>query len=264
MAKRFTDTEIWEKEWYMSLSSKHKLLIRFLFDKCDASGVWSPNWVLATAYIGEKVCAEDLNFFGERVEFLRNGKVFICDFVLFQYGELSEKCPPHKKIIALLKNHGIFERVTKGIAYPNVRVQEKEEEEDKDKEEETVKEKDKEEEKERKPRAKKNEHLQVEIVYPFNTDSFMQIWGHWKQYKLDQFSFRYKPIGEQAVLQELARLASGSEEKAMEIIKQSMAHGWKGFFELKTTNNGQSANNTQPNFQSAFAKLDAMYSPDRK
>jgi len=133
MAKRFTDTEIWDKEWFMALSPKHKCLVRYIFDKCDVAGIWSPNWTLASAYIGESVSIDDVAYFGSQVEFLGR-RIFIVDFIQFQYGTLSEKCKPHLKIISLLKKYGLYERVLKGYTYPIERVEEKDMEEEEEKE----------------------------------------------------------------------------------------------------------------------------------
>ena len=68
MAKRFTDTDLWDKEWFSTLSCKHKCLIRFLFDKCDQSGVWSSNFALASVYIGETVTEYDIEILSSRVK----------------------------------------------------------------------------------------------------------------------------------------------------------------------------------------------------
>ena len=116
MAKRFTDTDLWDKEWFMSLSCKHKCLVRFIFDKCDQAGVWSANWALASAYIGDRVTHDDLSALSGRIEQIGANKYFIPDFIEFQYGQLTESCRPHKKIISLLQKHGLYERVLKG--YP--------------------------------------------------------------------------------------------------------------------------------------------------
>jgi hypothetical protein len=129
MAKRFTDTDLWDKEWFSTLSCKHKCLIRFLFDKCDQSGVWSSNFALASVYIGETVTEYDIEILSSRVKKIGEKKYFIIDFIEFQYGVLSPACKPHIKIIGLLEKHNIDSKgYTKGIQ----RVQE----EDKDKEEE--------------------------------------------------------------------------------------------------------------------------------
>ena len=138
MAKRFTDTEIWEKEWYMLLSPKHKCLVRFIYDRCDAVGVWAPNWIMATMFIGEKVGMEDLAQIdeGNQFEVLENGKVFIPDFCAFQYGELKPSCKPHVKYIRDLKKHKLFERVSKGYSKGINTLEEKEKDKEKEKEKE--------------------------------------------------------------------------------------------------------------------------------
>lgn len=128
--KRFTDTEIWDKEWFMLLRPVHKCLMKYLHDKCDNAGIWSPNWPLASAHISEQVSADDLEGLGDQVELMPNGKVFIPSFIEFQYGELSENCIPHRKVISLLKKHNLFERVY--IPYSKGSHTLKEEEEDKE------------------------------------------------------------------------------------------------------------------------------------
>lgn len=139
MSKRFCDTDLWDKEWFMALSCKNKCLIKFLFDKCDAAGVWSANWALASSYIGEPVTEKDLeNGLQDRVIKMSPGKFFLVEFIEFQYGTISENCKPHLKIIQLINKHGIILSKTIGYTYPIHRVEEKEEEkeEDKDKEKE--------------------------------------------------------------------------------------------------------------------------------
>ena len=36
MAKRFVDTELWQKEWFQYLTLKQKVLVKYLFENCDA------------------------------------------------------------------------------------------------------------------------------------------------------------------------------------------------------------------------------------
>lgn len=77
------------------------------------------------------------------------------------------------------------------------------------------------------------------IVNPFS-EAFIDTWDNWKAYRWDEHKFKYKGVfSEQAALMELNRIAHGLEETAISVIKQSMAYGWKGFFELKNNGNGQ-------------------------
>lgn len=134
MAKRLTDTDIWDKEWFMKLSPKLKCLVKFVRDKCDLAGVWNPNWELAKIYIGDVVTEKELIEIdnGQQFAKLGNGKIFCIDFINFQNGKLSNKSPIHIKILSLLENHGIpypypiNTLLNRGIVIVDVVVKEKE------------------------------------------------------------------------------------------------------------------------------------------
>ena len=122
MPKRFTDTDIWEKEWFMSLSPDHKCLVKYVRDKCDIAGVWKPNYTLASYVIGSKVTEEILLGIDEGKQFqkLPDNKILCVDFVRFQYGsELNPNSPIHKKVLDILErydiNYGVKEIENKSI-----------------------------------------------------------------------------------------------------------------------------------------------------
>jgi hypothetical protein len=75
---------------------------------------------------------------------------------------------------------------------------------------------------------------------PFS-EKFLEEWIIWKNYKKHEFKFLFKSIEtEQAALNDLVKKSGGNETIAREIIHQSIANGWKGFFHLKENSNGQS------------------------
>ncbi len=121
----------------MKLSPKHKCLWRYITERCDQAGVWEPNYALASLYIGETVTPVDMKILDSHVEVLPSGKVFIPDFINFQYGQLSEKSPAHKPVFrAIIKNslsNRVFNRVSNTL---QEKEEYKEEEEVKEKEEE--------------------------------------------------------------------------------------------------------------------------------
>jgi hypothetical protein len=130
--KRFTDIEIWDKEWFMDLSPKLKCLVRYLFDKCDPSGVWNPNWKLASMHIKDQVTEADLKGLPkDQYEMLPGGKIFLPDFISFQYGFLSEKSPAHKPIFKAIEKNRLADRVF-GRLSNNLQEKDKEMEEDKE------------------------------------------------------------------------------------------------------------------------------------
>jgi hypothetical protein len=138
MAKRFTDTCKWKDSWFQDLPTKYKLFWVYLLDDCDAAGLWKPNVRLACFQIGEPFEEAELKrVFSERIDITESGYWFIKKFIIFQYGELSEACHPHKSIIKLLKSHKI-KGYWKGTN--TLQEQEQEQEQEKVKEKEQVKE----------------------------------------------------------------------------------------------------------------------------
>src|SRR4051812_5975783 len=98
---------------------------------------------------------------------------------------------------------------------------------------------------------------------PFS-ENFLNDWDLWKKFKKDELNFSYKTVlSEQAAINELVHLSKGEESAAKKIIHQSIANGWKGFFELRTENNGNSRGFRKPGGEaestlSAFEKIDRM------
>lgn len=124
MAKRFADTEIWQKEWFLKLSLKHKMLIKFLFDNCDCAGIYEPNFTLLSFYLGEPVNASDFEEL-KQVRRLENGNYFIEDFINFQYNtdisSLNPKFSVHKGIIKQLEKNNIT--LAQPLPNPSVKVE---------------------------------------------------------------------------------------------------------------------------------------------
>ena len=139
MPKRFTDTGIWvDKPWFAELTPPEKCAWFFIKDRCDSTGVWTPHYKMGDIMIGEKIDWEKLlEKLNNNIEILPNGKWWLVDFCSYQYGTLTPTCKPHKAYIEILKKHGLYDRVCKGI----YTLQEKEK--DKELEKELEKEKDK-------------------------------------------------------------------------------------------------------------------------
>lgn len=87
----------------MELKPKVKCLVKLVRDKCDFLGIWNPNWGLASRYIGEKVCENDLLSIDQGRQFvkMKDGKIYCIGFVEFHYGKISENPPPGARISAI-------------------------------------------------------------------------------------------------------------------------------------------------------------------
>ena len=116
MSKRFVDTELWDKRWFMLLTTKQKCLVKYVRDKCDLAGIWDCNYQLASVYIGEAVTENELLSIdeGKQFEKIADEKIYCSGFIEFQYGQtLNEQSPIHKKVMDILDKYGIEYKVRK-------------------------------------------------------------------------------------------------------------------------------------------------------
>lgn len=105
--KRFTDTEKWNNPNFRRLSEPYKLLYLFLLDACDNAGVIHVDVERFSFILGHSFTLEAIKEnLGDKVLFFKD-KMALVGFVRFQCGELSIKCHPHKRVIELLKKHGL-------------------------------------------------------------------------------------------------------------------------------------------------------------
>ena len=152
MAKRFTDTNIWDDPWFRKLAPKYKEFWRYLYEKCDYAGIWKKDFEMASFLIGEEIKEEEvLRLFNtkekQRIVILNDEKWFIPQFIHFQYGKLNPQNKIHLSIINILKKEGVYKsylRVNKGLAKGYLTLKEKEKEKEKDKDKEKDKEKEEE------------------------------------------------------------------------------------------------------------------------
>jgi hypothetical protein len=109
MAKRFTDTEKWNKKFYRELSNDYKLLWIYLLDHCNHAGIWDVDldhveYRLKTVFDEKKV----LEIFGKRIHSFHEGeKWFIIPFIEFQYKELNPQVKAHYSVIDILRKYNL-------------------------------------------------------------------------------------------------------------------------------------------------------------
>lgn len=119
MAKRFTDTDKWNRPWFRNLPQAYKLLWLYIIDHCDIAGVWYVDMKMANfkldCRINEVLARTHL---GKQIEILGDGQRWLIkDFVAFQYGEnLSGGNRLHAAVISTLEKHGLSIGKVKGQA----------------------------------------------------------------------------------------------------------------------------------------------------
>jgi hypothetical protein len=233
--KRFTATEKWEKDWFTALSPKHKCLWQLLCDRCDAAGVWSANYRLASFLIGATVTKADIHAFGDHVTMLPGGDVLIPTFVEFQYGKLSKDCMPHKPIFRALEKHGL-EQTAKGIERVSIplsdRVLDKDKEEDKDTD------------KDGGCKGVQLSLLKGSTVIPpvLQTPEFEKAWTDW----LGHLKQKRKPATLHAQDLQLAKLAPMGPVKAIETLHYCIEKNWQGIYEPNQQHTAQQGAGISP------------------
>ena len=103
-----TDTDKWKKRFIKDLDYANKLLWLYMLDDCNHAGIWDIDLEVASIRIGLDVDMSDLLKFEHRIVVFDNSeKVFIPDFIDFQYGELNPNSNVHKSVIALLQKYNL-------------------------------------------------------------------------------------------------------------------------------------------------------------
>jgi hypothetical protein len=174
MKRRFFDTEIWDKEWFLNLTPADKCGVYFILSKCDAVGVWAVNKVLAEYYIDKMKIKLDWDAFltkcNNNIIAISETKWWVPDFCYFQYSTPLTENETNKARIShvnLLKRHGLWESYTERLN-------------DSIKSGEIVL---------RKPRIRLKE-IPFEASPYFNRSEFTKVWDsvdHYKKYDVDYY-----------------------------------------------------------------------------
>jgi len=72
-----------------------------------------------------------------------------------------------------------------------------------------------------------------EVVWPFNSDQFMNAWQEWEADRRERRIKAYTTRGLQTALHELQTMSNNDERTAIRIIGQSIAKGWQGLFPIR-------------------------------
>lgn len=128
MASRFTDTELWNEDWFCEMPGEYQLFVKYVFDKCDNAGVWKPNkfdFETKTKFkVSPDLLFKKMNAGGggyERVLLLENGRWFLTGYLLFQWFNkkknfdlvLSNKL--HKSLYTILLENKVDFKKVRGL-----------------------------------------------------------------------------------------------------------------------------------------------------
>lgn len=117
MLKRYFDTHLWQKDDFLELPDRQKLLTLYLTANCDCVGMFCMSLKYSIFAFDNSALTEDeiLNGF-LNVEKHSEGKYWLVDFCKFQYGVLKENSSGkgiHSSYLRKLKEYGLYDRVEK-------------------------------------------------------------------------------------------------------------------------------------------------------
>tara|TARA_R110002020_G_scaffold357467_3_gene569833 strand:- start:4393 stop:5037 length:645 start_codon:yes stop_codon:yes gene_type:complete len=109
MAKRFIDTNIWNKAWFRKLDTNSKLIWIYVLTKCDHAGIFDADYEAMNFYIGTAL--EDFKdipiAIREKMQLIEDNQFFIPSFIEYQYGQLRINSKPHLSVIKRLEDKGL-------------------------------------------------------------------------------------------------------------------------------------------------------------
>ena len=112
MAKRFTDTEKWKDDWYLSLCNDYRIVWQWLLDNCNHAGICKPSVNLLNMMCNTKLSETELfEIFKDRLLNF-NTFWFIHKFVKFQYVSLDSKKPAVVSAVKELKINNLLNYVS--------------------------------------------------------------------------------------------------------------------------------------------------------
>jgi len=86
MAKRFTDSEKWNDDWYISLNNDQKVAWQWIIDNCNHGGLCKRSMKLLNFYCNSNFVEEDIINFADGRIYIYKDYWFIPKFLIFQYG----------------------------------------------------------------------------------------------------------------------------------------------------------------------------------
>ena len=288
MAKRFTDTDKYKKPFIRSLPGAYKLFWDYLYHECNNAGLWIVDFEIAQIYIGidmpisRKKALELYNKNNPKIVELSNGKYwFIPSFIKFQYGILNPKNNAHKSVIDKLSQFKekinlapyLAPHLGAGVA-PHLGAMDM----DMDKEilvssissPKSLKENIKivnEPESEKKVKVKKPKPDKLQIYLDSLPElipelSELKDSGLWRRFEIHRFEIK-KPLTNQAVITNMNTLIrfKNDGENINEVVSQTIANQWSGFFKIKGKDNGTTKQHFSQSNKRAF-KTSSRFAPE--
>ena len=132
MAKRLTDTEKWNDDWYISLSNDYRIIWQWLLDNCNHAGICKRSIRLLNLMCNTKVSEEELIKTMEDRILVKNNNWFIPKFLKFQYTSLHSNRPVIISVIKELEKNELLSMIPQSFGNDYLIIKDKDKDKDKD------------------------------------------------------------------------------------------------------------------------------------
>ena len=132
MAKRFTDTEKWNDDWYISLSNDYRIVWQWLLDNCNHAGICKRSIKLLNLMCNTDISEKELiDSMGGRV-IVKENNCFIPKFLKFQYANLHSERKVILSVVKELKKHDLIDLIPVSFGNDYLIIKDKDKDKDKD------------------------------------------------------------------------------------------------------------------------------------
>lgn len=132
MAKRLTDTEKWNDDWYISLNNDYRIIWQWLLDNCNHAGICKRSIRLLNLICNTSVSEEELvQAMDGRVIVVENNW-FIPKFLKFQYASLHSNRPVIISVVKELEKNKLIQFIPESFGNDYRIIKDKDKDKDKD------------------------------------------------------------------------------------------------------------------------------------
>lgn len=132
MAKRYTDTDKWNDDWYVSLSNDYRIIWQWLLDNCNHAGICKRSLSILNRDCNTNVSEQDIadQLCGRLV--IRESIWFIPKFLKFQYPNIGGNKPAIISVVKELRLHNLYEMIRELFGNDYLIIKDKDKDKDKD------------------------------------------------------------------------------------------------------------------------------------
>lgn len=125
MAKRLTDTEKWNDDWFISLSNDYRIIWQWLLDNCNHAGICKRSMRLLNMMCNTNITEEDLVLVMDKRLIIIQNDWFIPKFLKFQYTGLQSNKPVIVSVVKELEKNDYFKYIPESFGNDYIIIKDK-------------------------------------------------------------------------------------------------------------------------------------------